>query len=238
MKYTVKPINFKLGEYISLGFEDFKNDIGDYLIAFLLTMIMSIIPFCSLLAVGNFYKFCRDKRAGKNPETTQIFNFDDFVPYLIFQLILFGIIIILLTPIFLWALFSGIGAFLGQEAGEGGTAVFVGLSMITFLLLLLLIFVVLFYLAVKSFYMIGLISLEGIKDLGTAWKMSKKMTKTNFLNIFLFSIIVGIIAQLGLFLFGIGIFLTIPISYIIHYHAFEDGIQQIKEDEMVEIGQV
>lgn len=229
MNYNVKPINFKFNEYFNQGFEDFKKDFGDYLAAFIFTFLIAFIPFCSFLAIGNFFKFCRRKREGKNPATSEIFNFEDFMPYLTLQLILFGLMIVAYIPIMI---LGGIGAFLNDGGNEGASLISATFGILFILLLTL----ALFYLSIKSFYMIGLISLEGIKEFKTAWEMSKKMTKTNFLNILLFYIIVGFISQIGVLACVIGILLTAPLSYIMRYHAIEDGIQQIKQDELQEIG--
>ena len=56
---TPKPINFKFGEYINKGFELLKKDFGGVFVGFLVTFLMSIIPFCGILAMGNFYKYLR-----------------------------------------------------------------------------------------------------------------------------------------------------------------------------------
>ncbi len=59
MKVNVmpKPVDFKLGEYINKGFELLKKDFGNIFVAFLVCCIMSIIPFCAVLAMGNLYKY-------------------------------------------------------------------------------------------------------------------------------------------------------------------------------------
>jgi uncharacterized membrane protein len=45
VKINAKPVNFKLGDYISDGYEFYKANFGNLLGAFFLAMIMSIIPF-------------------------------------------------------------------------------------------------------------------------------------------------------------------------------------------------
>ncbi len=62
------------------------------------------------------------------------------------------------------------------------------------------------------------------------------MSKGNLLMIFLFSLVISFIGQIGIILCGIGIFLTIPITYICTYIAYEDALNQIKKDEIAEIG--
>lgn len=107
---------------------------------------------------------------------------------------------------------------------------------IFYMLYVLLIYVVIFVLLVKAFYMTALISLGGVTDVKTAWKMSVIMGKGNGLTIFLFFLIVGILGYLGILACGIGLIFTIPFIYTAQYFALEDGMQQIEYDEIKEIG--
>ncbi len=221
-----KPVNFKFGEYINQGFEFFKQNVGDHVIAFLLMFVMSIIPFCSFLAMGNYYKFCRKMKNGQKPSPSEIFNFDDFVPYLILQLILTGVVFVLYIPFLLVILFSA------NSAGSEPSPI-MGIFMMIYLVAFL---VALFYIIAKAFYMVGLISLNRITDLKQAWNISKTMTTGNLLMIVLFAIATSFIGQLGILLCGIGIFLTMPIYYLMNYFAQEDGLAQISGNEINEIG--
>lgn len=62
------------------------------------------------------------------------------------------------------------------------------------------------------------------------------MTKDNLLTIFLYSLVVGILAQVGIVACGIGILVTLPFMYTSQYFAFEDAMSQIDHDEISEIG--
>ena len=62
------------------------------------------------------------------------------------------------------------------------------------------------------------------------------MTKGNLLSIFLFSLVVSLLSQIGVLACGIGIFLTMPFMYTANYFAYEDAIHQIEHDEITEIG--
>lgn len=228
--FNPKQIEFKFGDYISQGFELFKKDIWNFVVAYIFVMIMSMIPFCNIMAVGNFYKYCRKKNRGEEATPSEIFNFDQFGTYFILNLIIIGLSLFIAVPYFM---FIGSMATLG-ETGEV-SAVSSGLSMISGLSIFVGV-IVIYYLMLKAFYITGLISLEGENDWKKAWEKSKIMTKNNLLMILLFVFVISSIAQLGIMACCIGIFLTMPLSQICSYVATEDGLNQIKNDEINEIG--
>ena len=53
-----------------------------------------------------------------------------------------------------------------------------------------------------------------------------------------FAIVVGLIGQLGIIACGIGLLISLPLTYVLQYVSYEDGIQQIKVDELEEIGKI
>ncbi|SDQ48162.1 hypothetical protein SAMN05421664_1763 [Chryseobacterium soldanellicola] len=224
MKFSAKPVNFKLNDYLSNGYEFLKNNFGNLLGAFLLCIVMSIIPFCSFLAVGNFYKYCRDLRAGKQVSAGDIFNFDNFMPYFILQLILVGGILLLYIPMIIMM------PIMANNHGEPSSA------MLFFIPYMVILYIAIIIICLKGFYIPALISLGGVTDVKTAWKMSVTMGKGNLLSIFLFALVVSLIGNLGILACGIGIFLTLPFVYTAHYFAFEDAMKQVEYDEIIEIG--
>ena len=223
-KLNIKPIDFKLSQYLNQGFEILKKDFGKYFVAFLFTMIMSIIPFCGLLALGNFYKFCRKSFKGEHAEASEIFNFDDFMPYFYLQLIIIGAVIVLEIPII----------FIGVSASHTGDSLSPLTFLIPFYIAAFIIFA--FYFMVKGFYIPALISLGKVKDLKIAWNMSKEMTNGNMLNIILFAIVISILSQLGFILCIIGILLTLPYQAVTQFLAYDDAMNQISYNEIEEIG--
>ncbi|RXM38681.1 hypothetical protein BOQ62_15765 [Chryseobacterium sp. CH21] len=222
-----KPIHFKLGEYINKGFELLKKDFGNIFIACLVCLIMSIIPFCGLLAMGNLFKYLQRLSRNQPASPGDIFDFKDFMPYFMLQLIVFGGVILLYIPMIIMMTVSG-------AMSEGNQPN----PMIMFLIFpyIFLMFVAIYYFVLKGFYIIPLISLKGITEIKEAWNISKIMTKGNVLSIFLFSLVVSILAQIGIVACGIGLFLTIPFLYTAKYFAYEDAMQQIEYDEITEIG--
>ncbi|MBD3905961.1 hypothetical protein NAL32_15350 [Chryseobacterium sp. Ch-15] len=225
---TPKPINFKFGEYINKGFELLKKDFGGVFVGFLVTFLMSIIPLCGVLAMGNFYKYLRKLKNNQNPSAGEIFDFKDFMPYFILQLIIIGGVMVLYIP---FIIFGGMAAITADANGEANPL----FAILMFPYMFVMLFAI-YYFLLKGFYIIPLISFKGITDIKTAWSISKVMTKGNLLNIFLFSLVVSILSQIGILACGIGLFLTIPFAYAANYFAFEDAIQQIEYDEITEIG--
>ncbi|WP_411811526.1 hypothetical protein ACLB9Y_17010 [Chryseobacterium scophthalmum] len=225
---TPKPINFKFGEYINKGFELLKKDFGGVFVGFLVTFLMSIIPFCGLLAVGNYYKYLRKLTKNQPASAGEIFDFKDFMPYFIFQLIIIGGMIVLYIPMIFIAVIGGAASYGSDEQSVMGP-----ILMFPYMFIM---FAVILYFALKGFYIPALITFKGVADIKTAWNISKVMTKGNLLNIFLFSFVIGILSQIGVIACGIGLLLTLPFMYAANYFAFEDAIQQIEYDEITEIG--
>jgi len=224
IKLNTKPIDFKFSQYLSQAFEILKKDFGKFFLGFIFTLIMSIIPFCSFLAIGNFYKFSRKVFRGEPAEASEIFNFDDFMAYFYLILIMLGAILVLEIPIFFIT-------FIASQNPDG-------LSPMTFLIPIyaFALMAVIFFFVIKGFYIPALISVGRVKDLKTAWNMSKEMTKGNGWNILLFFFVVSFLSQLGIIACGIGVLLTLPFSYVAQFLAYDDAMDQIQFDEIKEIG--
>jgi len=226
VNFTAKPINFKLGEYLSKGFELLKKDFGNIFVAFLCCLVMGIIPFCGMLGAGNFYQYLRKVNRGQQASPSDIFNFDKFMPYFIVQLILIGGILLLYIP------FIFLMPAIAYTQGDDPSPV-LSLIMIPYMLI---IYAAILYFVLKGFYIPALISFKDVTDIKSAWNTSKIMTKGNLLSIFLFSLVVGILSQIGIIACGIGLLATLPFMYVANYFAYEDAMSQIERDEISEIG--
>lgn len=209
--------NFNIGRYISEGINLFMKDPGGILVSFLLVIVMSIIPFCSVLAIGNFYKVCRDVEITGKADSGKIFNFDDFVPYLKFIFLLFVVVFIIIIPIPIF-IFP-----LSLFRGEDGSVSDVGAAMVAGGFGLFMIFYVIFLisLSIATYYFIPLVAIKGSHDVGKNISVSWALAKKDFFSIFVFIIISGILSQLGVFACGIGLFFTIPIGLCMRYKSFE-----------------
>lgn len=224
---TPRPVNFKFGEYINKGFEFLKKDFGNIFVAFLVCIVMSIIPFCGLLAMGNMYKYLQKLNKNQPASPGDIFDFKDFMPYFILQLIVFAAVFVIYIPLIIVLVLTG--SISGSDDPSPLAAIFI-------IPYIIVIMIAVYYFALKAFYITPLISLKGIKDIKTAWNISKVMTRGNLIAILLFSFVIGLLAQIGVLACGIGIFLTIPFVYTANYFAYEDALQQIEFDEITEIG--
>lgn len=213
-------INFSIGRYISEGIDLFRKDPGGLIVSFLLVIIMSIIPFCSILAIGNFYKVCRDVDINGKADSNKIFNFDDFVPYLKFLILLFFVVFVFVIPIPLFmfplSLFSGEDGAVSDISAAVVAGGF-GIFMIFYIIFL-------FSLSIATYYVIPLVALKGShgirKNISISWNLAKK----DFFSIFVFIIISGFLSQLGILACGIGLFFTIPIGLCMRYKSFEKVI--------------
>lgn len=210
-----RGINFRFSDYISEGYNFYRANFSKIFVASLLVILISLIPFCSYLGIGNFFKFMRKLRAGQNPDASQeIFNFDDFVPYIKLMAVIVLAVLVLEIPIFI---FTGLSA--GNPEKLQGVMPF---YMIYILALLLAIF----YVTARGFYIPWLISVKKISNLGEAWRISSVLSKNNIWRIIGFMLITSILAEIGILACGIGFIFTLPFYYVAYYFAMEDGMKQ------------
>lgn len=213
MNTNIKPVDFKFGQYISEGYELYRANFGKVLLATFFVFVMSIIPFCSYLAQGNFLKFMKRLKNGQNPEASEIFNFDDFMPYFkLFLLILGGIILFELPILFPIIMASG------QDVEPQMPAYFP--------IYAILLVGAIFYIFARGIYIPALISLKNVSSVREAWRISNRMTDGNVLIIMAFLFVVSFLSQLGILACLVGIFITLPFYYTSMFAAQDDGLQQ------------
>ena len=147
-----------------------------------------------------------------------------FVVYLKLFGILFLGVLILEIPLFLFI----------PKTDQGATPEFP----VAFFIFMVAFIIALYYFLLKAYYMVALISLENVKSIKEAWSISNVMTKGNLLSILGFAIVVGLIGQLGIIACGICLLISLPLTYVLQYVSYEDGIQKIKVDELEEIGKI
>ena len=224
--FTPKPVEFKFGEYFNKGFELFKKDMGTFILAFIFAGILSIIPIFAFLAFGNFIKIARKINYGQQTSATEIFNFDDIGVHFKLFLILLAAIALIEIPVIL---------FIPKFDQSNETPTYFS---ILFPVFFFGIFIAIYYFLLKAYYVVALISLENVSSIREAWSISKEMTRGNLLMMFLFVIITSLIGQIGIIACFIGVIISAPLTNILQYISYEDGIQQIKFDELEEIGKV
>ena len=215
---TSKGYNFNIGKYISERFELFKKDMGGFILATLLAIVMSIIPFCGILALGNFFRICKKVDEGQKLEAGDIFDFTDFWVYFKFFILLIAVILVLMIPVQI----SLIPLIVATKEGDHlDPAILMGGMGIWIILYIL--FLVAF--SVSFYFVQPLISIYRIQSVRQAFSLSWGIAKKNFLMILLFTIVVGIIAELGILASGFGLFFTIPLGICIKYASFKDVLE-------------
>lgn len=216
---TNKGYNFNIGKYISDGTEIFKRDIGGFIVATLLAIVMSFIPFCGILAMGNFYKICRKVDQGQKVQAGDIFDFTDFWVYFKLMILVLVVVMILMIPLS----FTLIPVIVAASAGGEYVDPFVVMGGMGIWFFLYILFMIAF--SVSLFFVQPLISLYRVQSVRQAYSLSWNIAKKNFFAIFLFSIVVGIISQLGFIACGIGLLFTIPLGICIRYAAYKDVLE-------------
>ncbi|KFF28468.1 hypothetical protein [Chryseobacterium vrystaatense] len=223
---NVKEYNFNIGKYLSEGTELFKKDIGGFIVATLLLFVMSFIPFCGILGLGNFYKICKKVDEGQQVSAGDIFDFTDFVVYLKLFLLIFAVCIVIMFPVIFsllpLMLVAGVD---GENVSNGDSALFAGGMGVWFLLMIVLIAAV----SISMYFVQPLISVYRVTSVREAYRLSWKIARRNFFKIFLFSIVVGFISQLGMMVCGIGLLFSIPLGICIKYAAYKDVLESLNQ---------
>lgn len=210
MKASAAGVDFRFGQYITEGYRLYTKHFTKVFLAFMAMIVMSVIPFCSYLALGNFMRFLHRLNEGEEPSPSEIFNFDDFLPYIKLTVAVVIAVLVMEAPIIYYAV-------RGEE-------------MPTYMLIYIFVFIaVAFYLVARAFYMPYLISVKGIRDLRKAWTVSSEMASGNILVIIGFILMVGILAEIGMVACIVGILFTLPFSYTAQFAATEDAVLQRKE---------
>ncbi|MCT2408367.1 hypothetical protein NZD88_12520 [Chryseobacterium antibioticum] len=223
---NVKEYDFNIGKYLSQGTELFKKDIGGFIVATLLLFVISFIPFCGILGLGNFYKICKKVDEGQQVSAGDIFDFTDFVVYLKLFLLILAICIVVMIPIQLTLVPFLLAADVeGGQVSDTGAALLAG-GMGLWIMLIMIVFMIL---SISMYFVQPLISLYRITSVREAYRLSWKIARKNFFMIFLFSIVVGIISQLGMIVCGIGILFTIPLGICMKYAAYKDVLESLNK---------
>jgi hypothetical protein len=239
---------FKLGEYISRGWEIFKANMGGYLGYFVLYLLILIflnfIPFLGSIGsmilgpclIFGFHLVSNQISQHNNiPAFSTFFNgFNHAGKLIVIALITFIIVLACLIPFFISfgvSIFSMIGKS-GSDFFtpfiESGALPFLGLGMLVYL-----------YFGI-SWIFAPMIAVFHNKEAWAAMEISRKLVGKNWFMFFLFAIVLGFIAVSGVLLIGFGLIFTVPLSYCCLYAAYEDlaGYAENSQNQIDEIGQI
>jgi hypothetical protein len=232
--------DFKFGDYISKGFSLLQKNMGGFIIYAMVTlvliMVINFIPFIGALA-NNFiltpvltvgaYMVAHKLDKGEQTEFGDFFKGFDYIgPLALTALATFVIMMVLTIPFFLAVSSSGLMAWYMdalQNPLDAGSVP--GIPLWSFLLLLPAVF---FAVAYNWAYMFVVFYKMSFWD---AMEASRKVISKNWVMIFFFLFVTGLIAGLGIFLLCIGILVTFPAYLCMNYAAFADVTQLGTESE-------
>lgn len=241
--------DFKFGDYISEGFEILKKNIGGFVIfaiVFLaVSMISGLIPFIGSLAnsliltpclMAGLYLVANQVQKNQQTEFGDFFKGFQYVSQLALVTLLAGIIVILSLLPFIVAN-AGLGSWLMEFMMEADTfeenpeLIFENLppfSSWTLILLLPAIYLGTAYSWAPLFVVFHKLGFW------EALEASRIMITKKWFIYFFFTIVVGIIAIIGMLGFCIGFLFTFPAAYCMIYAAFADvtKLNEINEDDV------
>lgn len=239
LKLVKNGYQFKTGEYISKGLDLFKKDMGNFIVAYFFCIILSFIPLCSYMAIGNFYKLCQKVDEGKKGNAGDIFDFTDFFPYLKFQIFLIVLVMLILIPIQIFMLPILMVASQGSENLQVNDF----LSYFTggFFSVIFLVFIIAGLIGAGFHFLMPLISNFKILSVRAAIEASWRIAKKRLFSIFIFVTILYFLSMLGFVFCFIGIFITAPLVLCIKYISAKDILilqNNLQLDELDEIGKI
>ncbi|MCB0572191.1 MAG: hypothetical protein KDC66_20635 [Phaeodactylibacter sp.] len=231
---------FRFGDYISKGLELFQKNAGSFigygLVAGLIVMVANFIPIVGPIAGSFFlsppllvgaYLVAHKLNKGESTEFGDFFKGFEFVgPLAGATLIMSLIIIASLIPMFIAWGTSGFFMWIIEastdplSAGDPPNFPFWSL-----------IFVVpAIYLGVAYGWASMFIAFYRMK-VWDALEMSRKMITKQWFIIFLYTIVIGLLASAGVILLIVGILATYPIMLCSQYAAFADVTRLMEEEE-------
>jgi membrane-anchored glycerophosphoryl diester phosphodiesterase (GDPDase) len=222
---------FRIGEYLSRGFEIFKNNPGGYLgytvLYLLISFVVALIPFLGTiigvfisppLTVGIPIAAHLQVRNGSTEFGNFFKGFDDFAQLLVANIITLLIYILLLIPVVFILGFSFFSA-LATSDPEAISDVFsslqgLGLGFTVIILLFTYVVVSLRW----TNYLIVFFKYDAVSAIKTSWQLTNK----KWFYHLAFVIIFGFAAFLGVIALFVGIILVIPVILAADYVGFVD----------------
>jgi uncharacterized membrane protein len=231
--------SFKLGEYISKGFNLVTKELGLFVVATILmlvaTAVAAFIPVVGSLLSGlilapaltvGFYAAGRKVDLGEKLELGDFFKGFDKIGDLALTALVSGLLVLLsIVPGLLLMAFSG----LNLKNIEDPESLLAGANVGLLALGGLLIFLSILFLAVSLTWSYPLVYFYNLKPMD-AIRTSIKLVSKNWFMVFVFFIIVGILSGLGAVALLIGLLVTVPAMYLAQYAAFAD-VTQLNEPD-------
>lgn len=216
-----RTFNLDIGGNIGKAWEYATNNIGTTLVIGLVLGLLGIIgPW---LMAGLYIGKYEERVNGKPLEVGSLFRgFDHGGPIFMQLLLTIALMFALFIPMML---VGGITAAIGDSAIMG----------LLFMLVYFATIVAIVIFSILLFFTMPFIVFAGM-DAMEAMKASANIIKNNKLTVFLFTLVAGLVGQLGAIACFVGIFFTIPIVYMAYYHAFAEtfGIEKDSTDDIID----
>ncbi|MDX2135104.1 MAG: hypothetical protein SFV52_09965 [Saprospiraceae bacterium] len=220
--------DFRFGDYIGRGFSLMQKEIGLFILGFILFLVLSgiasIVPILGglisavvvtpMIIVGFYYTGHKVDR-GEKLEVADFFkSFDRIGDLILTALLVFLVVFGALLPGLILAISSGVMAYVvdGDLSSINTTLVFSGI---------LLAAIPAIYFGVSYTWAYPLVWFYDLRP-WQAMETSRKLIGKQWGIIFLFLLVVGILAGLGLVVLIVGILFTAPAMYLAQYAAFAD----------------
>ncbi|TAK49639.1 MAG: hypothetical protein EPO28_00510 [Saprospiraceae bacterium] len=240
--------DFRFGDYISKGFSLLQKNIGGFIIyavvTLVLIMVINFIPIIGAL-VSNFiltpiltvgaYIVAYKLDKGEQTEFGDFFKGFEYIgPLALTALATFAIMMLSLIPFFLAVSSSGLIAWYMDVLQNPMSMSGVSIPSIPGWSFLLLLPAVYFAVAYNWAYMFVVFYKMSFWD---AMESSRKVISKNWMIIFLFLFVSGLIAAAGIIVLCVGILVTFPAYLCMNYSAFADVTQlgtESKESDNIE----
>lgn len=243
--------NFRFGSYIDSGFKLVQKNLGMFIGFFLLYLVIfgiaGMVPVVgqivsSLLGpvvMAGFYIVAKKTQNDQHTEFGDFFKGFQFATPIVLRVIATSVIMLICALPFLYLVYdSGLAEWYMEFAGNPENAAmlmedFPGMpSWWSIFLLIPLIYIAICYAFADMFIV--------FKNMGfwDAMEASRQLISQQWLTIFAFFFVVGLIAMAGALLCGVGVIFTIPAATCISYVAFADIIKlndlEQEEDDILD----
>lgn len=218
---------FKLGQYISSGFDVFKIEAGSFIgfliVSMLISLVLAFIPFLGTVinliisgSLGAGYSIVASRIVEKEDVTFSNFfdGFDKLGPFVIFNILIFCIFAAL-------AILAGGSAFLTLFTSSGGNIDFSELTSPSFLVTMGIIGFISFIIFILLMYVPQYIVFDNM-DAFSSMKASATLVAKKPFHHMLFLIVWGLIIIVSCIPLLLGLLVTIPAMQVSIHMAWRD----------------
>ncbi|MGL4632758.1 MAG: hypothetical protein ACRCVT_16260 [Leadbetterella sp.] len=218
----------KISDYLSRGWEMFKDNMGGYIgytiLFFFIALICGLIPFVNIVSgiiitpclIFGFDLVLNETSVKKTPPPFGTFfnGFSYLGKIVVIALIKSLIVLICIIPLGISIGFSILNNF--NDARAMVTSI-LGAS----IPLLLISSIVILYISI-CWTFAQQIAVFNNKEAWESMETSRKLVNKNWFGVFLLTIVLGAINFAGLLFIGLGLIFTVPFSKCVIYAAYED----------------